>query len=793
MKFAKTLTPAGFVFIVALLCSSSPKPAKAQANAPSQSDETIAVTAPVAVRSATKQTEPVDSTTLAIEAVTPTLDQTKQQLRERANFMRAVAKQRRQEIERRAIAIGAPLFVPGTQGTGVKSLSDVTDEGEPIYVTPDNITAAATSGATKLWPTNAIAALPITTGQSGLNLSGSNQLIGLWEADYFVGSAFVQTNHDQFALPGGASRAIQVDADVSPSPGISPHATAVAGTLASSGNNTFFSGINFGNWSKGSAYRANLHAYSFSSGLGDNFSMEAANGLRLANNSYGQQAGWAFDGVDWIWFGLASTSAPEDWKFGAYLGSLLGEASSYSLDSDAVAAPNGLLIFSAGNLANIGPGHAVTYYLSTDPSKTSPQTAARDWSNGDDGGYDSLPPSACAKNVLSVGAVYTITPAYSNASDVLLASFSSFGPTDDGRIKPEVVAAGIRPTNTTVYNPYGFGGLVSTWWDPAIPTWTSNYVIGIQGTSFSAPTVASGLALLLERRHQIRPEWENNDYPIRSSTLRALAVHTTDPATTNNGPSFKFGYGLFDAASAVNLMAADAITGGAGGAKPYVKDTILPSSEVIQFKVHATNSTVPLKVTLAWTDPVPLSGQTQNSVDQTTKRLVNDLDLRVYPPGVTNNFNPNAAGTFKPWILNADLTNKTAAARSAAATTGDDSINNIEQVVVFAPSTNAGDYYTVRVTYKGSLNGGQQWASLITSGNAVPIVDFRITSFTELMDGSFAITWNSVVGGVYYVQTSSDLFTWTDVGGPYVANLESMSKIVTPPGPYSFYRIKRVY
>lgn len=113
--------------------------------------------------------------------------------------------------------------------------------------------------------------------------------------------------------------------------------------------------------------------------------------------------------------------------------------------------------------------------------------------------------------------------------------------------------------------------------------------------------------------------------------------------------------------------------------------------------------------------------------------------------------------------------------------------------MVNSPSTGTNDYYTVRVTYKGSLSGGQQWASLIISGSDVPVVNFRITSFTQLQDGSFAITWNAVVGGVYYVQTSQDLFNWTDVGGPYSANLESMSKIVYPPGPYSFYRVKRVY
>lgn len=793
MKNLKMFSMAGIALGGVILQAAFINSATAQ-SASSQKDDAIAVTAPVAVTSAVPRVGPVDSTKIAVPIATPNLEQRKQALQDRAVNLRATAAQRRRTLLDRASAIGAPLHISGPEGTGVKSLSDVTDDGEPVYITPDNVTAAATIGVTRLWPTNSVTAIPLITGQSGLNLSGSNQMIGMWEADYFAGSASVQTNHDQFVVGGGNSRVLQEDADYSVSPGISPHATAVAGTLASKGISEIFSGVDFGNWSKGGAYNAAVHAYAFDSSLSSTFSDEVAHGLHLGNNSYGQQAGWAFDGTSWIWFGLSSTNAPEDWKFGAYAGASLqpGEASPFSLDNDAVLAPSGLLIFSAGNLANIGPGHAVTYYLATDPNKTNPQTATRVWSNGDDGGYDSLPPSACAKDVLSVGAVYTITPAYSNASDVVLASFSSFGPTDDGRIKPEVVAAGIRTTNVNTYNPFGFSGLVSTWWDPSVPTWTSNYVIGIQGTSFSAPSVSGGLAMVLERRDQIRPDWESNGYPILSSTLRGLSVHTAQQAGTNAGPSFKFGYGLFNAEGAVNLMAADASSTSFGGAKPYVKEAILPSSQVIQFRIHATNSGTPLKVTLAWTDPAGTS-QTLNSLDPTTKRLVNDLDLRIYPPGVTNSFNPSATNTFKPWILNPDLTNKTASARGAAATTGDDSVNNLEQVVVNSPSAGTNDYYTVRVTYKGTLNGGQQWASLIISGSDVPVVNFVITSFTQLQDGSFAIDWNSVVGGVYYVQISQDLFNWTNVGGPYSANLESMSEIVQPNGPYSFYRIKRVY
>ena len=57
---------------------------------------------------------------------------------------------------------------------------------------------------------------------------------------------------------------------------------------------------------------------------------------------------------------------------------------------------------------------------------------------GDTDGYYSLADYAAAKNVISVGAT--------NANDDTLADFSSMGPTEDGRIKPDVMAPGCYDT-----------------------------------------------------------------------------------------------------------------------------------------------------------------------------------------------------------------------------------------------------------------------------------------------------------------------------------------------------------
>src|SRR5690606_26022416 len=243
---------------------------------------------------------------------------------------------------------------------------------------------------------------------------------------------------------------------------------------------------------------------------------------------------------------------------------------------------------------------------------TNVSTAARVWKDGDDGGYDTLPPTAVAKNILTVGACYDIPGGYSTPDDVVIAPFSAFGPTADGRIKPEIVAAGIRDEAGS-RNPLGVDGSIQPGFNSSDPT--NNDLFYLQtGTSFSAPVVTGGLSLVLQRRHQIRPSWATNDWPIQASTLRALAVHTADEAGSSPGPDFRHGYGLFNALSATKLVDADAVVGN----KPHVKEMYLSNFVNGSFKIRAVSGSQPLKVTIAWTDPAG-PGTTTSAVDPTAK------------------------------------------------------------------------------------------------------------------------------------------------------------------------------
>lgn len=121
-------------------------------------------------------------------------------------------------------------------------------------------------------------------------------------------------------------------------------------------------------------------------------------------------------------------------------------------------------------------------------------------SMGNEGpGVSSLWAPADSPHILSVGA---INP------DETIASFSSRGPTADGRIKPDVVAQG-----TSVYLASG----------------SSSYRTG-QGTSFSAPLISGLAALLLQASPTLSPD-----------TMISIFKQNGDQA---GDPNNTFGYGI---------------------------------------------------------------------------------------------------------------------------------------------------------------------------------------------------------------------------------------------------------
>ncbi len=119
---------------------------------------------------------------------------------------------------------------------------------------------------------------------------------------------------------------------------------------------------------------------------------------------------------------------------------------------------------------------------------------------------------ADADSIISVGATF---------SDGELASFSSTGPTSDGRIKPEVVAQGVSVFTMYGESGYGFSS----------------------GTSFATPLVAGVAALVLSVHPHLTP-----------MELRQRLLSTARPLEMTVPNNF-IGWGMVDAVRAVGFVA----------------------------------------------------------------------------------------------------------------------------------------------------------------------------------------------------------------------------------------------
>jgi hypothetical protein len=145
--------------------------------------------------------------------------------------------------------------------------------------------------------------------------------------------------------------------------------------------------------------------------------------------------------------------------------------------------------------------------------------------------------------------------------------------------------------------------------------------------------------------------------------------------------------------------------------------------------------------------------------------------------------------------LNPDLTNKTSTARGAAATTGDNSRDNVEQVFIASPTTGT---YTVRVTNKGTLqNNNPQWVSIILSGNAATAKPpLLIQQLALTATNKIALRWPSVVGQRYQIEFKDSLTSgaWSNIGPEVSARLTNVFSEVTynVAQTQRFYRLREV-
>lgn len=446
-------------------------------------------------------------------------------------------------------------------------------------------------------------------GQStGFDLSGDGYEIGIWEA-----GGVVLASHVEF---GG--RVVNQESD-----GVSDHATHVAGTMVAAGVRTD---------SRGMADKARLLSYNSQD---DNAEMasEAADGMLLSNHSYGLVAGW--DGG--VWTG-EEEDLQEDRRFGRY------NSNAATWDGIAFGNPYYLIVKSAGNdRGDSGSGRPP------------------------DGDYDCISGAGTAKNILTVGAVFAVTN-YTSPNSVNMSSFSGWGPVDDGRIKPDIVANGV--------------GLVSS---VAGASGVNNAYAAQSGTSMSAPNATGSLLLVQELHQKLYGEF------MLSATLKGLAIHSAKEAGAANGPDYSFGWGLLDVRAMSEAIARQ------DGETVRIEENTLAENDSYVFEIESDGS-APLVATICWTDPAGNPGP--YVVDDPGLKLVNDLDLRIFGPD---------GAEYEPWILNPG-------SPASNATRGDNFRDNVEKVEVLFP---AAGVYTVQVTHKGSAlrNGMQNYSIIATSSD----------------------------------------------------------------------------
>ena len=550
-------------------------------------------------------------------------------LRSAAAQQAAKEKAMQQRLSTLAKQKGWDMVMRGPKGK-IAILVGVDQMGYPEYlVTDNNVTAAATIGTNKLWP----------GGVTGLNLNGSSNSVrgklGVWD-----GGA-VRSSHVELT-----GRILQKDNAA----GLSDHATHVAGTLIASGVNPLAKGMSFG--------QQQLWAYDFGN---DNSEMLAdAASLLVSNHSYGEIAGWYYnDAVNparWEFRGRFNEN--EDYKMGYYNGK------SELWDSIAYNAPYYLIVKSAGNKRNEnGPAVGQPYWRYDVNGVMSSAGTRPDGINSNDG-YDIIPSNGVAKNVLTIGAVGMIPNGYTRPTDVIMSSFSSYGPTDDGRIKPDVSAAGVNLMSSVGNS------------DNAYDTYS--------GTSMSSPNTSGSLLLLQEYYAQLHAGTF-----MRSATLKGLVIHTADEAGDTPGPDYRFGWGLINMQSA-----ATAIT--SNNTKHLIQENVLNSGNTFTQNVVATGEGK-LFATISWTDPKGPVEPLVTALNNPTKRLVHDLDI-VIKKGAT---------TYQPWVLNPVIP-------AAAASKGNNNTDNVEQVVI--EDVVPGETYTIEITNKGTLQRGSQAYSLLVSG-----------------------------------------------------------------------------
>ncbi len=440
-------------------------------------------------------------------------------------------------------------------------------------------------------------------GRFGLNITGAGLRIAVWDAG--TASRTHVEYQNRLLVTGGSA--------------IDDHACHVIGTIMAGG-------VDPG--ARGYLYESVGKAYWWNNDTQEMIEEALNEDLLASNHSYGIPAGWS--GGNWT--GDNSISEAEDYRFGFY------GNSSRTVDAIAYSAPYYSIFKSAGNdRGNSGSGPFPP-----------------------DGPFDCISDWGVAKNVFVIGAVQKNGGNYSGPESIVMSNFSSWGPVDDGRIKPDLVTPGVSIYSSTCED-------------------GDDQYSNLNGTSMASPGALGATMLINESYNQF-----NNTY-LKSASLKALMIQTAMEAGNNPGPDYSFGWGMINVEDAVDhIIARDNINS-------FILEETLQDQQTFEMELNPVAGKK-ITATIAWTDPA--GSPVAASLDPSDLMLVNDLDMRIVD---------ELGNEVSPWILDPIIPGK-------AASTGDNFRDNVEKIEFNNPQPRR---YFLRVTHKGSLQSGKQDFSLV--------------------------------------------------------------------------------